>query len=408
MFRNRFLGGVSFRPFYAPDDGSGAAGGGGGGSSGTGGGQRSDAGGAAAGGAGAANGGVSGGSGDSSGAGAGAAGAANGGGAAGNAGAAGGAAGGVSGGAGSGAIAGGAGDAGAAAAAAAAAAAQQGGFPADWRQKLAGEDKQALKTLERFTSPQAFWQSYDQLRLKMASGELKAVTPKPDEGAKPEELAAWRKDQGLPESAENYVKEMKLSDGLVLADTDKPLVENFAKVALDNGISQDSFNRVVDWYYQTQDALLGQRQDNDATFHDSSLTELSQEWGPDTKRFQRSIANLMERAPGGLGPEGIGSLILMSRTPDGKLLGDHPGFNRWAVQMAQELNPESTVVPPGTPNAAAAIDTEMQKIAAVRARAYQGDSEAHRQYYGHNGVPGLDVRERELIDAQIKMKARAA
>jgi hypothetical protein len=240
----------------------------------------------------------------------------------------------------------------------------------------------------------------------MASGELKAITPKPGADAKPEEIAAWRKEQGLPETADSYVKEMKLSEGLVLSDADKPLVESFAKQAHEAGMPQDAFNRVVDWYYETQDAMAAERADQDATFHDTSLAELAQEWGPETKKNQRAIANLIESLPGGLAPDGIGSLLLMARTPDGRLVGDHPGILRGLVQWARDLNPESTVVPPGTVNAASAIETEMNQIAAVRAKAYQGDRDAHRQYYGYDGKPGLDARERELIDAQIKMQGR--
>lgn len=246
------------------------------------------------------------------------------------------------------------------------------------------------------------------MRLKMASGELKQITPRPAVGAKPEELAAWRKENGLPDTAESYVKELKLADGLVLADTDKPLVESFAKAAHALDIKQESFNQLVDWYYGTQDAQLAARQAADGTFHDSSLSELVQEWGTEAKKNQAVMANLMEMAPGGLSPDGVGTLILMARTPDGKVLGDHPGVCRFLTQLGREINPESTVVPAGTPNAAAAIDTEIESIRTTYRKAIGGDREAHRAYYGHDGKPGLDARERELIDAQSKMKARAA
>ena len=97
-------------------------------------------------------------------------------------------------------------------------------FKETWRQHIAGEDKDALKTLERFTDPGAMFKSYNELRTKLSKGELKAHTPFPDKGT-PEEQNAWRKDQGIPEKPDGY--DLNLGDGLVIGDEDKPWVDMF-------------------------------------------------------------------------------------------------------------------------------------------------------------------------------------
>lgn len=250
--------------------------------------------------------------------------------------------------------------------------------------------------------------SYEQLRLKVAAGELKAA-PKPlAADAKPEQIAAWRKEQGLPETAEAYVKDMKLGDGLVISDADKPLVESFSKAAAAANVPQDAFNSMVDWYYGVQDQQAAARAEADQTFHDTTLAELAQEWGTETKQNQRAIGNLMEMAPGGLTPDGLGTAILMARLPNGRILGDDPNACRFLTQLSREMFPQSTIVPPGTPNAGQFIDSEIASIRETYLKAIGGDREAHRAYYGHDGKPGLDARQRELIDTQAKMKARAA
>jgi hypothetical protein len=56
-------------------------------------------------------------------------------------------------------------------------------FPASWRQLIAGDNQDHLKTLERFQSPKALYESYGAIRQKMAAGQLKEVTPFPEKGA---------------------------------------------------------------------------------------------------------------------------------------------------------------------------------------------------------------------------------
>src|SRR4051812_488884 len=56
-------------------------------------------------------------------------------------------------------------------------------FPASWRQLIAGDNQDHLKTLERFQSPKALYESYGAIRQKMAAGQLKEVTPFPEKGS---------------------------------------------------------------------------------------------------------------------------------------------------------------------------------------------------------------------------------
>jgi len=59
-------------------------------------------------------------------------------------------------------------------------------WPADWRQKLAGEDKKTLERLGRMASPADLFKSYRALEQKVSAGELKKGLP---ENATPEQVA---------------------------------------------------------------------------------------------------------------------------------------------------------------------------------------------------------------------------
>src|SRR3954471_3943718 len=72
----------------------------------------------------------------------------------------------------------------------------------DWRAAMAGDDKDAMKRLARFTDPGQVFKSLRSLEAKMSAGELKKPLA---ENATPEEKATWRKENGLPEKAETYV-----------------------------------------------------------------------------------------------------------------------------------------------------------------------------------------------------------
>src|SRR5688572_23894721 len=93
-------------------------------------------------------------------------------------------------------------------------------WPADWRQKLAGEDKKTLERLGRMASPADLLKSYRALEQKISAGELKKGLP---ENATPEQVAEWRREQGLPEKPEGYLENLSLPDGVVLGEADKPM-----------------------------------------------------------------------------------------------------------------------------------------------------------------------------------------
>jgi hypothetical protein len=271
------------------------------------------------------------------------------------------------------------------------AAADKGADAPDWRVALAGDDKDFAKQLARYSDPAAFAKAHRSLQAKLSSGEFKKALP---EGASAEELATWRKENGLPDKPEGYVEKLELPKGLVIGEADKPIVAEFAAAALAGNVDPKQFNGMVGKYYEILDAQRAKQEDTDATFKTESEEALRADWqGPDFRRNLTAVNNLIATWP-----EGLASKVLAGRDADGRKLGDNPLFIKQLAALAVELNPTSTLVPAGTTDANKSVADELESIRELR-RNDPNKYEADKK---------LQARELELIDAQLKVQKRVA
>lgn len=258
-------------------------------------------------------------------------------------------------------------------------------WPDDWRAKLDKEGKHA-KTLERFASPNALLDSYMSLRQKVDSGELKAVTPYPDKG-KPEEQVAWRKAHGIPEKAEDY--SLKLAEGLVIGEVDKPFVDDFLKVAHGANATPEQVNQLLGWYYTNQEKALMEQADKDSSYLAQSEDTLHQEWGGEYRVNVNIIKGLVDTMPAD-----VRDLFVNSRLGDGTVLMNHPDIARWLVHTGRTINPMATVVPGAGANVSGAIDDEITSIEKMM--------KENRKAY--NSDPKIQARLRDLYNARERAK----
>ena len=258
-------------------------------------------------------------------------------------------------------------------------------WPDDWRAKLDKEGKHA-KTLERFASPNALLDSYMSLRQKVDSGELKAVTPYPDKG-KPEEQVAWRKAHGIPEKAEDY--SLKLAEGLVIGEVDKPFVDDFLKVAHGANATPEQVNQLLGWYYTNQEKALMEQADKDSSYLAQSEDTLHQEWGGEYRVNVNIIKGLVDTMPAD-----VRDLFVNSRLGDGTVLMNHPDIARWLLHTGRTINPMATVVPGAGANVSGAIDDEITSIEKMM--------KENRKAY--NSDPKIQARLRDLYNARERAK----
>lgn len=211
------------------------------------------------------------------------------------------------------------------------------GWPADWREKLAGDDQRALAQLKRHGSPADLWKKARSLEQKLSSGEYRRELAK---DATPDELAAWRRQRGIPDAPEGY--RIELPDGLVLGEADKLVVDAFTQAVHGKNWDNAKVNEALGWYYAEQERQLAARAEADGAFKQQAESELREEFGADYAPNLNAVKNLLASLP-----QGAAENFLAGRMADGRRIGDSPGIVRWLAQLAREVNPVATLVPAG-------------------------------------------------------------
>ena len=264
---------------------------------------------------------------------------------------------------------------------------------AAWRLAMAGEDKAALKQLERYSSPADVWKKAKALEAKLSSGEFKRALA---DDASEEEKATWRKENGIPDKPEGYVEKITLPKGLVLGEADKPLATEFAAAAAEANLTPAQYSRMVAQYYAIQDKVKVHQEEQDATFHEESVEKLREEWGADYKRNVNAVNNLVAAMP-----PSLSGRLLSGRTADGRKIANDPEMIAWLSSMARELNPAATLVPAGTSDAGKSVASRIADIETLM-------KDRNGEYYRGPKSAALQNEYRELITARETMKARAA
>jgi hypothetical protein len=263
---------------------------------------------------------------------------------------------------------------------AAAAAPAKGAWPEDWATRMSKGDQKRAKDLSRYASPEALADAYINLRTRQDSGEFKAVLPK---NAKPEEIAAWRKDNGIPEKAEGY----DLA-GIQVPAKDKDIIGGFLNRLHKANATPEVAREAIAAYYAQAEHSANMRAERDEQQRTQALDALNTEWGA---QFRRNL-NLIEGTILSRFPADVRDLIKSARFPDGTALFNSPSTIRALVALANEINPAGIIVPGGTGEIGKTLTDEWKAIQKVRTE--------NRGAY--NKDDAMQKRERELIDAMIK------
>jgi hypothetical protein len=256
-------------------------------------------------------------------------------------------------------------------------------WPDDWREKLAGKDDKMLARLKRFQSPANVLKSWRELEQKISSGEFKK---QPGKEATPEQLAEWRKENGIPEKPDDYKFDL---GGFIPAEADKPILEGFKALAHEQSLSPDIANKMVGWYFQQQEQAVSQQVAADKEYHLNSQVELRAEWGPEFRVNVNAMNNFLDATM----PEGLKDRVFGARLADGKLLGDDPHALRWLAQLARDMQPGADLVPSGTPNIGKGIHDQITEYENMMSTDYE-------KYY----TGGYDKKLLQLYDARTRMK----
>lgn len=260
----------------------------------------------------------------------------------------------------------------------------------DWRKEITGGDEKALKTFERFSTIQDAGKAYLEAVNKIRSGELAKPLAK---DAKPEEVAAWRQANGVPEKPEGYLD--KLPNGRVIGKDDLPMFTEVAGKLHGLNAAPAVMHELAEWYYGLADKESAKISEADKADARGVEDVLRKTWGDDYRANENHLENYLAGLPEGLQKafrEGFGG--------DGKKLMHNPDFKLWFANIAREHNPAGMVSVGGNENQATSINDELTKLIKM-----SGDQ--HGAYWKGAEAAKHQARHMQLIDAQNRLAARA-
>ena len=281
------------------------------------------------------------------------------------------------------------------------------GWPDDWRDRLAEhrsagnetEFKKEMRRLEKVSDPSLIYGSYRDLENTWHS---KGFVKVPGEDATEKEVADYRTALGVPETVQEYFDNASIADSDSLDEGDIASLSSVAESLHEAGATQDVMDAFLNSYIDLKEDQIKSTEAADYEFRGEAQRELRDEFGPGYERKALGVATIFAAAPGGAdvsNPDGLFARLLggrMSEESGGALIGDDPDFIRWAATVAHEINPEQSVIE-DSDNGGVGIEEELKQI-----------SKARRENRGeYNKDTAMQARERQLLEAQEKIRARA-
>lgn len=268
------------------------------------------------------------------------------------------------------------------------------GWGDDWRTRMVSgstDPEREVKQLERYESPEQVWRKARELERKMSAGELRTALPK---DARPEEVARWRSENGIPAKPEEY--KINMPAGRQPPKEDDAFLKAFLTSAHGSNFTQGQVDAAVSSFYSEVDRQEQAIGEAEKKAEMATEDQLRKEWGPDYRPNKAMAEALLARAPAGF----------RDRFMNG-YLADHTPIRasaeawKWLVQMEREINPAATVVPGASGDLGKTIETELADL-----KKMMGNQNS--EYWKGPKAQANQARYRDLLTAQEKLKARAA
>lgn len=280
-------------------------------------------------------------------------------------------------------------------------------YPDNWRQIMAGTvgidpakytdaQRKEMAVLERMDSPNAVFKSYRNLETKV--GSIQAKVPFPEKGT-PEEQNAWRKAEGVPESADKY--DLTMPDGLVIGEGDKPIVNGMLTKMHAHNVPQALAAKLIADYFEQEKTYLREREAQTASTLRTWDESMRTEWGGDYQPNVNSIKSLLDT----FAPD-TQELLYSAIGHDGVPIINNPAVLRDLAQLSRTVNPFPTVVPAGGGDRMGSVDDEIGKIEGLMA-------DRQSEYWKgpkdeKTGKTKLEARYLDLQEWKLRNKPRVA
>jgi len=267
-------------------------------------------------------------------------------------------------------------------------------WEANWRESYAGKDEKKLNVLKRYNSPKDALDALFSARQKIDAGEAKAPLP---ENATPEQLAEYRKSNGIPEKPEAYLE--SLPKDVHLEDGDKEVLAPYLTAMHELNMTPAQASKLIALRQAEANRQIDERLAADEQLRTRTEDELRQEWGPQYRATVNNINGFLKHHFGEEGAEAI----LQARTPDGSPLVGSPEVLRSLGQLAAMIKGAPTTIVGGD---GGLIDQKGVEGRIGEIEKMMGNQSS--DYWKGPKSESIQAEYRKLIDARDEMKRRAA
>jgi hypothetical protein len=247
------------------------------------------------------------------------------------------------------------------------------------------EHEKLLGRLKRLNSPGDAAKALREQDKLISSGQLKRALPK---DAKPDQVAAWRTENGIPETPDKY--DLGVPADIELNPYDKKMLAGVAAKMHAANASPEVVKAGVAAYFETRAAVAAAMEEANATAKSVTVETLRSEWGGDYKTNLDGVNSMLKNSDS----QAVAG-ILAARTPDGVQLLNNPEVMRWLAGHARELGYVGATVVPAGGDLGKTIDDELTGI-----KALMGDPDS--TYWKGPAAEKTQARYRELLDAQAR------
>lgn len=267
-----------------------------------------------------------------------------------------------------------------------------------WRGTWAGADDKKKAWAERRPDLKVALDSAYAADQKIAelSVAAKAALPK---DATPEQIATYRKDNGIPEKPEAYLEALPKDLVESLTDGDKAIFTPYLAALHELNLSPAHAAKLIAVRQTEMDRQIEARVTADDTLRVKTEDALRADWGNNYRAEINNIHGLLNGAPAE-----VKQALLDARTRDGNAFVGTPEAMRWLAQLARTVNPYSVPVDAGGGSLdQKGVDTRIAELESWMGS--QKGSENYKRYYNDAKV---QTEYRTLIDAREAMKKRTA
>ena len=222
----------------------------------------------------------------------------------------------------------------------------------DWRDPIAGDDLKFKSQLERFKSPADFGNAFRESQQKIRSGQFREPLG-PD--ATEQDIAAYRQQNGIPSDPNGYLD--NLPENLVVGEDDKEIMGDFMSALHEVNAPPEVAHKAIEWYNQFAEQQQEQLAEMDSSHHQESEDYLRREWGGDYRQNVNLISAFIEKTF----PAEVKDSLLNARDPSGRAIMNIPGVMESFAEMAR-ANLHPMALPGQTNDPRQTVEDEISEI----------------------------------------------